>query len=72
MKMLRSALIGLALFALSSPALAQVWRASDGAHVCVDVEGRDFQVVCRAIGDVANGRGKLMVLTPHGLPTMVQ
>ena len=55
-----------------SPSLAQIWRSSNGTHVRVDVEGREFQAVCRAIGNVASQRGKLMVLTPHGLPTMEQ
>ncbi len=54
-----------------APSLAQVWRVSDGSHVRIDLAGRDFQVVCRAIGDVANQRGKLMVLTPQDSPMTV-
>jgi diguanylate cyclase (GGDEF)-like protein len=43
-----------------SPELAQIWRVGDGAHSRTEVGGRQFQVVCRVVGD-----GKLMVLTPQ-------
>jgi len=51
-----------------SPALAQVWRDSSGAQVLVTQGGRDFQAVCRVIGDATSRRGKLMALTPQGSP----
>ena len=51
-----------------SPELAQVWRDSSGAQILVTHGGRDFQAVCRIIGAAPNQRGKLMVLTPQGLP----
>lgn len=51
-----------------SPELAKVWRESSGAQVLVTQGGRDFQVVCRVIGDATNQRGKLMALTPQGSP----
>ena len=54
-----------------SPELVRVWRDSDGAHVRVDVDGRQFQVVCRVIGNDARQRGKLMVLTPQPSPMKV-
>ena len=52
-----------------SAELAQVWRNSDGAYVRVEVGGRSFQVICRAIGGEPSERGKLMVLTPETPPT---
>ena len=51
-----------------SPELAQVWAESSGAQVVVTHGGRDFQAVCRVIGDATNQRGKLMALTPQGSP----
>ena len=54
-----------------SPALAQVWRVSDGTHSGVMFGGRCFQVVCRALGSETHQRGKLMVLTPQALPKRV-
>ena len=54
-----------------SPELAHVWRASDGAHVRVQLGDRLFQAVCRPIGGALNKRGKLMVLTPHSPFTRV-
>ena len=54
-----------------SPELAHVWRTSDGAQVRVELGGRHFQAVCRAIGGDAGERGKLMVLTPQAPLTRV-
>ena len=48
-----------------SPELAQVWRISNGIHVGVEMAGRPYQAVCRALGSGANQRGKLMVLAPQ-------
>lgn len=51
-----------------SEELVQVWRASDGAHVRVDLAGRRFQAACRAIGGDPGRQGKLMVLGPASAP----
>lgn len=48
-----------------SEELLEVWRASDGAHVRVDLAGRRFQAACRAIGGDPDRQGKLMVLAPQ-------
>src|SRR5438034_6730642 len=43
-----------------SPELARVWRSGSGTHVPVRLGGRDYQAVCRPIGDHPHNRGKLM------------
>jgi diguanylate cyclase (GGDEF)-like protein len=53
------------------PDLAQVWRVSDGSQVRVDLDGRPFHAVCRAVGKSTAKRGKLMVLTPRAPHTLV-
>ena len=58
--------LGLGAEDVLQPQLLSVWRASDGARHPVELAGKNFQAVCRNIGNSggAQPRGRLMLLTP--------
>ena len=45
-------------------ALRPVWRAADQTYHDVFVAGSAYRVVCRAVGDDAQSRGRLLVIVP--------
>jgi nitrogen fixation/metabolism regulation signal transduction histidine kinase len=45
-------------------ALRPVWRAADQTYHDVLVAGSAYRVVCRAVGDDAHSRGRLLVIVP--------
>lgn len=46
------------------PDLLRVWRACDGLQRAVQVGGRVFHAVCRAMDSTTQAQGRLMLLTP--------
>jgi len=45
-------------------ALREVWRSDDGLSRSIDLSGRRFRAVCRAMNGSTRSRGKLLVITP--------
>lgn len=57
-------LLGYAADMVLPEALRPVWRAADQTYHDVFVAGSAYRVVCRAVGDDAHSRGRLLVIVP--------
>ncbi|MDI1260011.1 EAL domain-containing protein [Aquabacterium sp.] len=62
-------LLGMRIDDLGLAPLADLWRASDGFHHDIDVNGLTFRAVCRPMTGASRSRGALMVLTPQATVT---
>ncbi|WP_152606405.1 EAL domain-containing protein [Aquabacterium sp. NJ1] len=57
-------LLGMHIDDVSCPPLTRLWQTQDGCHHDIEVHGRAYRAVCRAMKGDAHSRGALMVLMP--------